>query len=80
MKSIKVKYFAMLRDKTNLVEEDLETELSTYRDLFQMLTNKYNFDLPESLVQVAVNNEFCRLDDQILDHSIVAYIPPVAGG
>jgi len=80
MKSINIKYFAMLRDKTQIESESLELELNTYKDLYLMLSEKYDFDLDETLIQVAQDNKFVSMDSPIKNQATIAFIPPVAGG
>jgi molybdopterin synthase sulfur carrier subunit len=80
MHAIKIRYFAMLREKAQVSEEQLETSAVTYADLYQELNQRYDFGLPPRMVQVAVNDEFMSLDSKIIPNSSVVFIPPVAGG
>lgn len=80
MKSINIKYFAMLRDKTKIESETIEVNVKTYKDLYQELKIKYGFDVSEDLIQVAQNNKFVTLESEIQDQATIAFIPPVAGG
>jgi molybdopterin synthase sulfur carrier subunit len=80
MLSIKVCYFALLREKVGLDYEVVETMAKTYGELFEDLARKYHFDLPSSMIQVAVNDEFAQMHEQIESGAKVVFIPPVAGG
>ncbi len=80
VKSIKVKYFASLREQAAIAEESLSTSLATYRELYQFLANQYHFSLADTLIKVAVDDEFADLDDAIQANVCIVFIPPVAGG
>ncbi|AFY60302.1 molybdopterin converting factor subunit 1 [Synechococcus sp. PCC 6312] len=80
MNTINVRYFAALQEQAQLSEEIITTDLKTYGELYQWLASRYRFSLPLSQVQVAVNDHFLQLTDQITDQAQVVFIPPVAGG
>ena len=80
MHAIKIRYFAMLREKAQVSEEQVETSAATYGELYQELSLRHDFGLPQSMVQLAVNDEFMSLDSKIIPHTTVVFIPPVAGG
>ena len=80
MKSIKVHYFALFRDQAACNEEALCVSSLTYSDLYQELSKKHGFNLPEDMVQVAVNDEFTSMKTEVLNGAKVVFIPPVAGG
>jgi len=80
LKNISIHYFAILREKRGESSESLQTECKTYRDLFIELDMSYNFDLPISIIQVAVNDEYSLMEREIVDGDKVVFIPPVAGG
>jgi molybdopterin synthase sulfur carrier subunit len=80
MLSINVCYFALLREKVGLDQEVVETMAKTYGELFEDLSRKYHFGLPSSMIQLAVNDEFAQMGEQIESGAKVVFIPPVAGG
>lgn len=80
MRSIKVQYFAMLREKAGVESEFFSGDFNTHIELYELLDKKYNFDLPFSMVQVAANDEFTSMESLVSDESTVVFIPPVAGG
>lgn len=80
MKSISIEYFALLREEAKKDQEDLKTECRTFGDLYQVLKERYDFSLSKDMVQVAINDEFSALTEQISDGDKVVFIPPVAGG
>lgn len=77
---VKVKYFAMLREKAGKQEEIIQGEFKNLEELYLHLKNQYSFELPASMIQVAVNDEFAKLNASIQDGASVVFIPPVAGG
>ena len=80
MKNIKIRYFALLKEKRGLAEEELKVDILTYKDLYEDLSKKYFFTLPVEMIQVAVDDEFVAINDLIKDKARVVFIPPVAGG
>ena len=58
----------------------METQLHSYRELYQVLSDKYQFKLPADMIHVAVNDEFAHMDDTITTDAVVVFIPPVACG
>lgn len=79
-KSITLRYFASLQEKAKVTEESLITELDTYQELYEFLSERYGFNLSVSQIKVAVNDEFITMNELILDQSTIVFIPPVAGG
>lgn len=80
MKSINIKYFALLREQAGTSVETLDVDVKTYGELYELLKAKHNFSLPVKMIQVAVNDEFAKLDQEIESGANVVFIPPVAGG
>ncbi|MDD3517025.1 MAG: molybdopterin converting factor subunit 1 [Chromatiales bacterium] len=76
--SITVRYFASLRERLGLDEEQLETEgLQTVADLRRRIAGLR--ELPERTL-VAVNQEYADPDHPLKDGDEVAFFPPVTGG
>lgn len=80
MKSVQLKYFAILRDHRGESSETVQTDAVTAGDLYQELKNKYNFPLSACSLQVAINEDFSNMDQEIHENDEIVYIPPVAGG
>lgn len=80
LKQFTVKYFAILQEQSEKSEEHLALALTSYRDLYLYLAEKYKFNLTAHQIKVAVNDEFSDLDGVIQDHDLIVFIPPVAGG
>jgi molybdopterin synthase sulfur carrier subunit len=80
MKSVEVFYFALLREKAGKESEKIDVEASTYQDLYEELSSQYSFDLPCSMIHLAVDDEFHSMNSPIADNAKIVFIPPVAGG
>ncbi len=80
MLSINVCYFALLREKAGLEQEVITSSSQTYAQLYEELSQKYQFGIPASMIQVAVNDEFSSMNEMISEKAKVVFIPPVAGG
>ena len=78
--SIKVKYFASLREKAQKNEEEIFEEFSNSSDLYHALKAKYDFTLSIDEIKVAINGEYKSFDTLIAPGDVVTFIPPVAGG
>lgn len=78
--TVRVRYFAILRDRRGLAEESVVIESTTAREFADHLTRTYRLGLPASLVRVAVNGEFVVDTHPLADGDEVVLIPPVAGG
>lgn len=76
---VSIKYFASLREKAGCETEELSFE-GSYKELYESLSQKYEFNLPPEMVQVAVNDEFTHMNALVVQNSKVVFIPPVAGG
>jgi len=83
---MKVLYFAWIREKTGLGQEDLSppNAVTTVGDLVAWLRERGpNFEAAfadETVVRVAVNQEYVTLDHAINEGDEVAFFPPVTGG
>ncbi|HEY3781496.1 MAG TPA: MoaD/ThiS family protein [Fimbriimonadaceae bacterium] len=80
MKSLRIQYFAALREQRGLREETLETNASTAKELYDELAHHYKLTLPANLVKASINLQLKDLSTPIMDGDEVVFIPPVAGG
>ena len=78
--SIKVKYFASLREILGRSEEDLEIENGNIKvsELWEKLAGKHK-NLPDNIL-TAINMEYVKPDAEVKDGDEVAFFPPVTGG
>ncbi len=79
-KSVKVQYYALLREQAGRSEEALTTHARTPRELYEELKARYPFSLAPEMLRVAVNAEFGEWSQPLADGDSVVFIPPVAGG
>ena len=83
---MKLLYFAWLREKIGIAEEDVlppET-VQTVAELLDWLKSRgdnYQSALADlSVVRVAVNQNYVKLDNPVTPEDEVALFPPVTGG
>jgi len=79
-RSVRVQYFALLREQAGRSEETLTTVARTPAELYGELQVRYGFTLPIDLLKVAVNTEFGDWNQPLQHHDSIVFIPPVAGG
>ncbi|HSK40390.1 MAG TPA: molybdopterin converting factor subunit 1 [Arenibaculum sp.] len=83
---MKLLYFAWLRTKTGIAQEDVTPpeHVSTVADLLAWLPGRGpNFALAlanPAVVRVAVNQEYAKPDHRLSAGDEVALFPPVTGG
>jgi molybdopterin converting factor subunit 1 len=80
MKSLRIQYFALLREQRGTNSEQLATAAATPAELYEELRARHGFTLPADRVRAAVNGEFVSADAALNDRDEVVFIPPVAGG
>ena len=78
--TVKVLYFASLRDAAGLSDEVVQTDAADAAALYAELQARHGFALPVERLRVAVDGAFARWDDAPRDGSEIAFIPPVSGG
>ncbi len=79
MTSIRVEYFAILREYAGRGSEEVETSARTAGELYRELAGRYRFPGLAS-VKVAINDEFREWNASLAEGDCVVFIPPVAGG
>ena len=79
-RSLKIQYYALMREQAGRSDEMLETTASTPADLYSELKTRYGFTLSREQLKVAVNSEFASWSQQLAAGDSVVFIPPVAGG
>ena len=80
--TIKVLFFAKLREKMGFKEIDIELAQSVTLEQFEaLLTVQYpNFaELPQPVL-VSINQEFAQPEQWVSEGDEVAFFPPVTGG
>ena len=80
MKTLRLQYFAVLREQRGLKEETIETTASTPAELYAQLQSEHSLPLSPDQLRAAINGEFATMDASLADQDEVVFIPPVAGG
>ncbi len=80
LKTVRVDYFALLKEQRGLASEKLQTECATVLELYEDLQKRYGFSLKHTSVAVALNDEFADWSKTLCESDKVVFIPPVAGG
>jgi molybdopterin converting factor subunit 1 len=80
VKTVHVRYFALLREQRGLDEERIATGAGDAGELYEELRRRHRFTLPAARLRVAINEEFKPWTAAIRDGDAVVFIPPVAGG
>ena len=78
--TIKICYFAMLREQAHCDEETRQTSAATVAALYAELARAYQFSMPVESLRAAVNGAFVAMNTALRDGDEVTFIPPVAGG
>lgn len=80
VRTIRVLYFALLREQRGCGEEELETAARTPLELFEELREQYGLALDPGSMKVVVNEAFCEWSRELQEGDEVAFVPPIAGG
>ncbi len=79
-KTVRVRYFAILREQRGVGEETVATGASTAAGLYEELRALHRFTLSAGSLRVAVNGDFAPWSAGFRDGDELAFLPPVAGG
>ena len=80
MITVRVHYFAILREQRGATEETLSTAATTPAALYDELRARHRFTLPQERIRAAVNDAFVESSASLRDGDRVVLVPPVAGG
>lgn len=78
--TVRIRYFAVLREECGRDGELLQTGAATAAALYEELRVRFSFSLPAGRLRVACNGDFVGWDHTLRDGDLVVFIPPVAGG
>ena len=79
-KTVRVRYFAVLREQRGLGEETVATGASTAAEIYDELRALHRFTLPADRLRVAINGDFAPWASGVGDGDALAFLPPVSGG
>ena len=79
-KTLRVQYYAILREQAGRSEETLDTSAATAAELYEELRQRHPFQLAPAQLKVALNSEFADWQTPLKHGDTVVFIPPVAGG
>jgi molybdopterin converting factor subunit 1 len=79
-KTVRIQYYAILREQAGRSEETLDTSAGTPAELFAELRQRHPFQLTSAQLKVALNSEFSDWQTPLKHGDTVVFIPPVAGG
>lgn len=80
MTTLRIDYFAQLRELAGKGSETRETAHKTAGPLYEELQTAYGFPFKASQLRVAVNDAFVPWEHPLADGDVVVFIPPVTGG
>ena len=80
VRRVHVRYFAVLREQAGRSAEELETQATTPRELYEELRRRRGLTLAPEFLRVAVNDEFGDWRSPLANGDTVVFLPPVAGG
>ena len=80
MKTIHIRYFALLKEERGMNSETLQTDCQTVHDLYIYLKSTHGFKLSPEILRVSLNGQYVHWQTHINDNDEVVFIPPVAGG
>ena len=80
VRRLSVRYFAVLREQAGCSAEELETQATTPRELYEELRRRRGLTLAPEFLRVAVNDEFGDWRSPLANGDTVVFLPPVAGG
>jgi molybdopterin-guanine dinucleotide biosynthesis protein A len=79
-RTVRVQYYAILREQAGRSEETVDTTAATPAALYDELRRRHPFQLASSQLKVALNSEFSDWQTPLRHGDTVVFIPPVAGG
>lgn len=79
-RTLRIQYYAILREQAGRSEETLDTTAATPAELYDELRRRHPFQLTSTQLKVALNSEFSDWHTPLRHGDTVVFIPPVAGG
>jgi molybdopterin-guanine dinucleotide biosynthesis protein A len=79
-RTLRIQYYAILREQAGRSEETLDTTATTPAELYDELRQRHPFQLNPAQLKVALNSDFSDWNTPLHHGDTVVFIPPVAGG
>jgi molybdenum cofactor guanylyltransferase len=79
-RTVRVQYYAVLREQAGRSEETIDTSAATPADLYGELQRRHRFQLTPNQLKVAINADFSEWHARLSHGDTIVFIPPVAGG
>jgi molybdopterin-guanine dinucleotide biosynthesis protein A len=79
-RTLRIQYYAVLREQAKRSEETVDTTASTPAELYEELRKRHPFQLAPAQLKVAINADFRDWNTPLANGDTVVFIPPVAGG
>ena len=80
MKTIHVRYYAMLREERGAATETIRTAARTVAELYGELRRRHGLSWPRGKIKFAVNDDLKGQRAGVQAGDTVSFLPPVAGG
>ena len=80
MTTVRVQYYAVLREQAGRSDEEVATAAATPAALYEELRARHGLRLARAQLRVAIDGEFADWQAPLRDGARVVFIPPVAGG
>ncbi len=78
--SIRIQYFAALREAAGVPEECVQTAATTAGELYEEAARRHGFPFPRSSLRVALNDRIEPWSAELHDGDRVVFLAPFAGG
>ncbi|HUO95057.1 MAG TPA: MoaD/ThiS family protein [Steroidobacteraceae bacterium] len=80
MTTVRVQYYAVLREQAGRSDEEVATAAATPAALYEELRARHGLTLARAQLRVAIDGEFADWQAPLNEGARVVFIPPVAGG
>ncbi len=80
IRTIRIRFFAVLREQAGISSLNLETAATTAGDLYRELQASHQLIFDPKLLRVAINERYVPMDTPLKAGDQVVFIPPIAGG
>jgi len=77
-KTLRIQYYASLREVCGSALETRKTMARTATDLYEELQRAYKIKIPKVLIHLAINNQFSDWNVNLRDGDCIALLPPGA--